>query len=240
MNEVSPFVSEFIATMFLLFFGNGIGMAIKLKKHFNPNSDARGITCFAWGIAVMFGGYIGYATNGMMNPIITLSQLFATEISIHTACICIAAQFLGAFIGSLLAYAMYQQDFHEHVAQEIKLTVFATSLAKETKLASFSALAISSFAFIFTLTVFTHMPDRLPQQFMPVITGVLVSLIGLSAGSSEGYPVNPARDWGPRFAHWILPIPNKGSSQWGYAWITLCAPVLGTFIAFLLYQGLFY
>lgn len=38
---------------------------------------------------------------------------------------------------------------------------------------------------------------------------------------------NPARDLGPRLAHWLLPIPNKGSSEWVYAWVPVVGPLLG-------------
>ena len=62
--------------------------------------------------------------------------------------------------------------------------------------------------------------------------------IGLSLGGTTGYAINPARDLGPRIMHAILPIPNKGDSDWGYAWIPVVGPVIGGTLAGLLFLAL--
>ena len=62
--------------------------------------------------------------------------------------------------------------------------------------------------------------------------------IGLSLGGTTGYAINPARDLGPRIAHAILPIPNKGGSNWGYAWIPILGPLVGAALAALTYRYL--
>ncbi|MQS10565.1 MIP/aquaporin family protein, partial [Streptomyces alkaliphilus] len=65
--------------------------------------------------------------------------------------------------------------------------------------------------------------------------GLLVALvvvgIGLSLGGPTGYAINPARDLGPRIVHSLLPLPNKGGSDWGYAWVPIVGPLLGATIA---------
>jgi glycerol uptake facilitator protein len=73
----------------------------------------------------------------------------------------------------------------------------------------------------------------------PLLVGLLVLGIGLSLGGPTGYAINPARDLGPRIMHAILPIPGKGSSDWGYAWIPVVAPLVGAAIASGLYIGVF-
>ena len=55
--------------------------------------------------------------------------------------------------------------------------------------------------------------------------------IGLSLGGTTGYAINPARDLGPRIVHALLPLKNKGSNGWGYAWIPVVGPILGASIA---------
>lgn len=61
--------------------------------------------------------------------------------------------------------------------------------------------------------------------------GLMVALtvvgIGLSLGGPTGYAINPARDLGPRIVHALLPLPNKGGSDWGYAWIPVVGPLIG-------------
>jgi glycerol uptake facilitator protein len=64
---------------------------------------------------------------------------------------------------------------------------------------------------------------------------LLVWVIGLSLGGTTGYAINPARDLGPRIMHAILPMKNKGTSDWTYAWIPILGPVVGASIAAFIY-----
>jgi glycerol uptake facilitator protein len=68
-----------------------------------------------------------------------------------------------------------------------------------------------------------------------LLVAFLVVGIGLSLGGPTGYAINPARDLGPRIMHAILPIPGKGPSDWGYAWIPVVGPLIGGVIGGLLY-----
>jgi glycerol uptake facilitator protein len=76
------------------------------------------------------------------------------------------------------------------------------------------------------------------SAFAPLLVGVIVFGIGLSLGGSTGYAINPARDLGPRLAHLILPIPGKGSSDWGYAWVPVIGPIIGGVVGAWLYVAL--
>ena len=69
-----------------------------------------------------------------------------------------------------------------------------------------------------------------------VAVAFLVWVIGLSLGGTTGYAINPARDLGPRIMHAILPV--KGGSDWGYSWIPIVGPVIGSVLAALLYVAL--
>jgi len=72
----------------------------------------------------------------------------------------------------------------------------------------------------------------------PALVGLLVGAIGLSLGGPTGYAINPARDLGPRLAHFVLPIPGKGNSDWGYAWIPVVGPIIGGIVGALVYKAL--
>ncbi|MBB1258234.1 MIP/aquaporin family protein [Streptomyces alkaliterrae] len=69
-----------------------------------------------------------------------------------------------------------------------------------------------------------------------LIVALVVVGLGLSLGGPTGYAINPARDLGPRIVHALLPLPNKGGSDWGYAWIPVVGPLLGGVIAGGIYQ----
>lgn len=61
----------------------------------------------------------------------------------------------------------------------------------------------------------------------PLAVALLVVSIGASLGGPTGYSINPARDLGPRIAHAVLPIPNKGGSDWAYSWVPVLGPLIG-------------
>jgi glycerol uptake facilitator protein len=42
---------------------------------------------------------------------------------------------------------------------------------------------------------------------------IIVAII-LGLGGQSGPAMNPARDLGPRLAHWLLPMANKGPTEW--------------------------
>ena len=72
----------------------------------------------------------------------------------------------------------------------------------------------------------------------PLAIGFWVWSIGLSLGGPTGYAINPARDLAPRIAHAVLPIPGKGSSDWGYAWVPVVGPIIGGILGGLTYAAL--
>lgn len=46
----------------------------------------------------------------------------------------------------------------------------------------------------------------------------------------SGGHLNLARDFGPRLMHALLPIHDKGTSRWFYAWVPICGPIAGGFM----------
>jgi len=67
---------------------------------------------------------------------------------------------------------------------------------------------------------------------------LLVWVIGMSLGGTTGYAINPARDLGPRIIHFLVPIKNKGTSDWAYSWIPVLGPIAGAAVAAFLYLRL--
>src|SRR5262249_19521499 len=63
--------------------------------------------------------------------------------------------------------------------------------------------------------------------------------VGVSLGGTTGYAINPARDLGPRIAHFLLPIAGKRDSNWNYAWIPVVGPILGGVYGALFYNAIF-
>ncbi|MDT0269929.1 MIP/aquaporin family protein [Streptomyces sp. DSM 44915] len=73
----------------------------------------------------------------------------------------------------------------------------------------------------------------------PLMVALVVLGIGLSLGGPTGYAINPARDLGPRIVHALLPLPNKGGSDWGYSWIPVVGPLIGAVLGAVIHNLLF-
>ena len=93
--------------------------------------------------------------------------------------------------------------------------------------------------FILVFGVLAIGSGKVPTGLGALIVGLLVVAIGLSLGGPTGYAINPARDLGPRIAHFLLPIAGKGDSDWGYSWIPVVGPIIGGIIGALAYQYVF-
>ena len=115
-----------------------------------------------------------------------------------------------------------------------KLAVFSTGPAIRSTVWNLVSEIIGTFMLIFGILALGG------NRFSGVGTlpvALLVMAIGMSLGHTTGYAINPARDLGPRIAHFVLPIPGKGDSDWGYSWIPVVGPIIGAVIAALLYGG---
>ena len=65
----------------------------------------------------------------------------------------------------------------------------------------------------------------------------LVQVLG--PGGCTGVAMSPARDMGPRLAHWVLPIKGKGSSEFlSYSWIPFTASLCGAVPAAFIVRGI--
>ena len=69
--------------------------------------------------------------------------------------------------------------------------------------------------------------------------GLAVAIAVYAVGRFSGAHINPARDLGPRIAHFLLPIPGKRDSDWSYAWIPVVAPIVGGILGAWFYKGMF-
>jgi len=148
-----------------------------------------------------------------------------------------AAQFIGAFIGATLVFLHYYPHWAETKDPGLKLAVFCTAPAVRSTVWNLVSEIIGTFVLVFgILTIKAAKTDMGSLQI--IVVAFLVWVIGLALGGTTGYAINPARDLGPRIMHAILPIPGKGSSDWGYSWIPVVGPLVGAAIAALLYGAL--
>lgn len=225
------FIGEFLGTTVLLMLGAGVNANVTLTKSKGQGSDWTTITS-AWGFAVLCGVLVAVSLGapGHLNPAVTVGMAIAGNDFSHVGPY-IAAQMLGAFTGATLAWLAYFPHWAETKDPAAKLGVFATSPAIRNTPANLISEIVGTFALLIVVVAIGSKLVAMPGYLGPVVVGLLVWGVGNSLGGATGYAINPARDLGPRIAHAVLPIAGKGGSDWGYAWIPVVGPLIGSVAA---------
>ncbi|UOR11760.1 MIP/aquaporin family protein [Halobacillus amylolyticus] len=234
---MSEFVAELIGTMILIIFGSGVVGGVVLK-----DSKAEGagwvVVTIGWGLAVTMGVYaVGSFTGAHINPAVTLGFAAAGEFPWSKVPLYVSAQMIGAAIGAVIVFFNYLPHWKKTKDQAAKLGVFATDPAVRSPSSNLVSEMVGTFVLLMGL-MFIGAND-FTEGLNPLIVGALIVAIGMSLGGATGYAINPARDLGPRIAHALLPIPGKGGSDWGYAWIPVVGPILGGIYGAVFYRALF-
>jgi glycerol uptake facilitator protein len=237
----SPFLGELMGTMILILLGDGVVAAVLLNKSKAQNAGWIVITT-GWAFAVMCGVFTAKffgSSAAHLNPAVTLG--FAISSNDYSNVVpFIIAQLIGAFIGAALVYLAYMLHWSETSDAGLKLAVFSTGPAIRNPIFNVITEVIGTFVLVLVVgAIFSNgQLGGTGTEMGAVATGVgpflvaaLVWGIGLSLGGPTGYAINPARDLGPRIAHFLLPIPGKGDSDWSYSWVPIVGPLLGGAIA---------
>jgi glycerol uptake facilitator protein len=217
--------AEIIGTAILILLGDGVVAAVLLAQSKAQNSGWIVIT-FGWGMAVAMAVYaVGQFSGAHLNPAVTLGFAVMGNTDWSDVPKYLVGEFAGAMLGATLVWAAYSNHWRPTEDPGLKLAVFCTAPAIRNTVANVITEIIGTFLLVFG--VLAIVANELAPGLAPLIIGLLVLAIGLSLGGPTGYAINPARDLGPRIMHAILPIPGKGPSDWGYAWIPVVAPLIG-------------
>lgn len=234
--QTSPFLGELIGTIVLLLLGNGVVANVVLKQT-KGNAGGWIVITAGWAFAVTMGVFVAKAFGSIdahLNPAVTVAFAVATNDYSHVFPY-ITAQLIGGFIGATLVWLHYLPHWAATPDPFDKLACFATGPAIRKPAANLLSEALGTMVLILGLAgISAKSLGELAIGVGPYLVGILVWSIGLSLGGPTGYAINPARDFSPRLAHALLPIPGRGSSDWGYAWVPVVGPLLGAIIGGLL------
>ena len=226
--------SEIAGTAMLTLLGGGVVANVVLGKT-KGNSGGWLLINFGWGLAVFAGVFTAFKTGAHINPAVTVGLLFseATEyaegipITLGTTLTYFVAEVTGAFLGAVLAWLAYKNHYDQETDPGKILGTFSTGPEIRNYGWNLVTEIIATFVLVFVIIMF----GNTPHQLGPLAVALLVVAIGASIGGPTGYAINPARDLGPRLAHAILPIRNKGGSDWSYSWVPIVGPVIGALLA---------
>ena len=248
---MNAYIAEIMGTMLLILLGNGVVANVSLKDT-KGNKGGWIVVALGWGLGVFAGVTVAGPVSGAhINPAVTvglaLSGLFPwIEVAPY-----IVSQMIGALAGAFLVWLFYRHHFNRTEDPDAQLGCFATAPAIRKTGSNLISEVIGTFVLIFVLLYIAEPSMDIPGVDNPAIglgtlgalpVALIVTAIGLSLGGTTGYAINPARDLGPRIMHSLVPMNNKGSSDWNYAWIPVAGPLGGAGIAaalYLLHQLLF-
>jgi glycerol uptake facilitator len=235
-NAPQIFLAELLGTGALILLGDGVVAGVLLARSKAQNSGWIVITT-AWAFAVFVGVVIAGPLSGAhLNPAVTLGVALNGGIGWDLVPVYWAGELLGAFLGAVLVFLHYYPHWGETEDADLKLAVFSTGPAIRTPAWNLLSEIIGTFVLMFVIFAFGQPKTAAPADLGAIPVAFLVLVIGLALGGTTGYAINPARDLGPRVAHFILPIPGKRDSDWGYSWVPVIGPLIGAALAYLVYN----
>ncbi|MEX1659606.1 MIP/aquaporin family protein [Streptomyces pseudovenezuelae] len=241
MSNGDVFLGEVIGTAILILFGAGVVAAVVLN--YSKAKDAGWVViAFGWGFGVLAGAYTAAPlSGGHLNPAVTIGIAVDTgdwdQVPVY-----IAGQMVGAMLGAVLCWLTYYAQFRANAEEELAqptLGIFSTTPAIRNPVANLVTEIIATVGLVLPILAFGLTKGLGESGTAVLVVAFLVVGIGLSLGGPTGYAINPARDLGPRIVHTLLPIPNKGTSDWGYAWIPVVGPLIGGALSGVIFNAAF-
>ncbi len=234
---MSPYLAEFLGTLLLVLMGDGVVANVSLR---GTKGEGAGLVpvVMAWGLAVTLAIYaVGRISGAHLNPAVTIALFVNGDFPGDQVVGYIIAQFAGGFAGAILVWLFYLPHWSQTESQASKLGCFCTGPAIRSTGSNLLSEIIATM--ILVLAILFIGANNFADGLNPIVIGALIVSIGFSLGGTTGFAINPARDLAPRFAHFILPISGKGSSDWYYSWIPVLGPVIGGLLGSWLFKILF-
>ena len=234
---MSPYLAEFFGAMLLIILGDGVVAGVLLKGSKSENSGWL-VIVLGWGLAVTFAIYaVGSISGAHLNPAVTFAFALNGTFPWSQVGGYVSAQVAGAFAGAILVWLQFLPHWSRTSDTGIKLAVFCTAPAIRNVYSNLISEIIATMVLVLGLLFLG--PTHFAEGLNPIVVGALIASIGLSLGGTTGFAINPARDFGPRIAHAILPISGKGPSDWSYSWIPVVGPLIGGAVGVAVYRLFF-
>lgn len=232
-----PYLAEFLGTMMLILLGDGVVANVNLNKSGMKGGGSVQVT-LAWGLAVLVPAFIfGAASGASFNPALTIALAAIGNFAWSQVPGYILAQVAGAFVGACLVYVLYKGQFDATDDPATKRGVFCTAPSVPNFGLNILSEAVGTFVLVFAILGIGNVEGIATGVDKLLVFGIIVS-IGMSLGGLTGYAINPARDFGPRLAHAILPIKGKGSSDFKYGIVPIIGPIIGGLVAALVFNAI--
>ena len=230
-----PLFGEFMGTMVLILLGDGVVANVLLKKSKGEGSGWIVITT-GWGLAVtcvIFTAIACVARELISIPRLPWLRLFY-RITGLTCCPSGWPNLPALSVGATLVWLVYLPTLERDARSGLQASHLLHRPSHSQPSSEYLDRGhrdhfLDRDRLYFRLE--GHLPDRLDAGIWSLPVGHAGLVLGLCLGGPTGYAMNPARDFGPRVAHFVLPISGKGSTDWGYALVPIIGPLIGGAIA---------
>jgi len=231
------YLAEFIGTAILIILGDGVCANVNLNKSGMKGAGAVQIT-LGWGLAVLLPAFVfGAASGAHFNPALTIALAAAGKFSWSFVPGYIVAQVCGGFLGACVVYLLFKDQFDLTEDKATILGCFSTGPSIRNIPRNFFSEAVGTFILVFTIMGISNVKGASTVGLNNLLVFAIIVSVGMSLGGLTGYAINPARDLGPRIAHAVLPIKNKGDSNWSYGLVVpTFGPIVGGLVAALLFK----
>jgi glycerol uptake facilitator protein len=240
---VAELLAEFLGTMVLILFGNGVVAMVVLFGHGVPGEVVNGgftnIT-LAWGLGVTMGVYVaGKISGAHLNPAVTIAVAAFRGFPWSKVIPYSIAQIAGAFVAAALVFWNYHPAFLRADPQlDHTAGVFTTFPAFPDVLsAGLLDQTIGTALLLLMIFAITDERNQPPANLTPILIGLVVVAVGMSFGGMHGYAINPARDFGPRLFTVVAGFKNNGLTDGAKVfWVPIIGPILGGLIGGVVYD----
>ncbi|CAO3589838.1 unnamed protein product [Absidia cylindrospora] len=236
------YLAEFIGTCVLIILI--CGASAEQILHVEPNKSWL-TSSIGSGLAVLIAiCIVGHVSGAHINPAVTLTFYCYSGFPGRKVPGFLAAQFLGAFAGAAILYAVISPaiDEFDHGERQIlgplgTAAIFATYPPLYVQRYSSVLSEIIGTALLLLVIMATGHQNNLPfRNAQGCFIAVGIVSISLSLGYTSGFSLNPARDVGPRL---FIALAGWGSGVFTvrdyYFLVPMLAPLLGGFIGGLIY-----
>ena len=236
-------IAEFLGTLVLILFGNGVVAMVVLFGTGIPGEVVKGgytNIVVGWGLGVTMGVYVaGRVSGAHLNPAVTVALAMTRGFPWRKVIPYSLAQTAGAFAAAALVFLNYYPAFQKSdPALEKTAGIFCTFPAfPQHPWAGFVDQVVGTALLVMLILAIVDEKNLPPLHLGPIAIGLVVVAIGISFGGMHGYAINPARDFGPRLFTVAAGFPNNGLTDgtWQFV-VPLAGPLIGGPLGALLFD----
>lgn len=224
---IRKFISEFVGTMLLVFFG--CGTAVAVNTYLNTVAGVALpwsllIVSLAFGlILVALIAVLGKVSGCHVNPAVSIANLIDGRLSLFECVYYVGAQIIGGIAGAGLIALVFGST--ANLGANFYEATTATSLgALVTPQLAMIIEIILTFTFVLTVLSVT----KKENCNSGLVIGLTLTLVHITGMVFTGTSVNPARSIGPALL--------TGETALSQLWVFIVAPLVGGILAALFYK----